>query len=284
MVFNTPAHTYTQSHHYTPNVSSPLSSSPLRASPLSPRDANVQTRDSVMSSPTPIPSKHATNQFSPEVANGNALMSPPNSRGSGRGGDRGSTFSKRTTKPNPLMGGRNSGEEGRETRRKLFLKKVREEAEQQRWKNRGGDEEIMRCIWVAEERRREERIRHEALGLVVSVTDDEERSLDELMADEVAIKEEQELEALVMSLSQQKMPREGEMDELLWGMNGHQGSSTTVPQDQPPTSDTPYGSDDDEYDHIFMDVMQKESRMASQQSQPNQHQGAGYADLEMDLS
>ena len=164
------------------------------------------------------------------------------------------------------------------------MKKVREGAEEKRWKNRGGDEEMMRYIWVAEERRREERIRHEALGLVVSVTDDEERSLDELMADEVAIKEEQELEALVMSLSQQEMPREEEMDELLWEMNGHQGSSTRVPQGQPPTSDTPYGSDDDEYDHIFMDVIQKESRMGGQQSQPNQHQDAGYADVEMDLS
>ncbi len=79
------------------------------------------------------------------------------------------------------MSGRNSGEEGRETRRKLFLKKVREGAEEKRWKDRGGDEEIMRCIWVAEERRREERIRREALGLDAEILEEEELSLGEYL-------------------------------------------------------------------------------------------------------
>jgi hypothetical protein len=45
------------------------------------------------------------------------------------------------------------------------LKKVREGSEDKRWRDRGGDEEIMRCIWVAEERRREERQRKEAMGI-----------------------------------------------------------------------------------------------------------------------
>jgi hypothetical protein len=33
----------------------------------------------------------------------------------------------------------------------------------------------------------------------------------------------------------------------------------------PPRLDTTYGSDDEEYDHIFMDVIEEENRTASQQ-------------------
>lgn len=66
-------------------------------------------------------------------------------------------FGKRPTKPNPLFHGRKDGEDGRETRRKLFLKKVREGAEEKRWRDRGGDEEIMRVLWFGEERERRRR-------------------------------------------------------------------------------------------------------------------------------
>jgi hypothetical protein len=78
------------------------------------------------------------------------------------------------------------GNDGRETRRKLFLKKVREEGEEKRWRERSvnggpGEEEIeiMRCIWVAEERRREERRKSEAMGLDL-IGDEYELSLGKL--------------------------------------------------------------------------------------------------------
>jgi hypothetical protein len=58
-----------------------------------------------------------------------------------------------------------TGADGRETRRRLFLKRVREDSEDKRWKARGGDDEMMRSIWIAEQRRREERQRREAVGL-----------------------------------------------------------------------------------------------------------------------
>lgn len=45
------------------------------------------------------------------------------------------------------------------------MKKVREDSEDKRWKARGGDEEMMRAIWVSEQKRREETQRREALGL-----------------------------------------------------------------------------------------------------------------------
>jgi hypothetical protein len=72
------------------------------------------------------------------------------------------------------MSGRGSGDEGRETRRKLFLKRVREGSEEKKWAGRGGDEEIMRCLWLAEERRRVERRRREALGIEVVEEEEEE--------------------------------------------------------------------------------------------------------------
>jgi hypothetical protein len=48
-------------------------------------------------------------------------------------------YSKRITKENPLIHNRG---DGRETRRKLFLRKVREESEEKRWVARGGDDEV----------------------------------------------------------------------------------------------------------------------------------------------
>ena len=45
------------------------------------------------------------------------------------------------------------------------------------------------------------------------------------------------------------------------------------------TQDTPYGSDDEEYDHIFMDVIEEENRMASQQQQ----QIPGYLDTDSEM-
>jgi hypothetical protein len=161
-----------------------------------------------------------------------------------------------------------NADEGREARRKLFLKKVREGSEEKRWRDRNsglvnGEDEVLRAIWVAEERRREEARRMEASVLGVGVgqeeeiVDGEESFADEVMADEVAMKEEQELEALLGSLSQ-----DDGMGSLLWDDQAF----AKQPRNQQ-AQDTPYGSDDEEYDHIFMDVIEEENRMASRQHQ-----------------
>ena len=77
-------------------------------------------------------------------------------------------------KVNPLMHGRN---DGRETRRKLFLRKVREDSEDKRWANRGGEDEMMRTIWVQEERKRiEMREREARLAAGQSVEEEIEQS------------------------------------------------------------------------------------------------------------
>lgn len=95
------------------------------------------------------------------------------------------------------------------------------------------------------------------------------------MADEVAMKEELELEALLGYLNQdenqamdQSMPSGEKMKTLMWD---NQGPTTPAPQPHQP-SETPYGSDDDEYDDIFMDVIQEEQRLSSQQ-QPSSYPG-----------
>ena len=94
------------------------------------------------------------------------------------------------------------------------------------------------------------------------------------MADEVALREEAELEALAaMSTEQvtqsfqsiqQDLPLEDKTDSLLFSMDEHDPAHAH----NQPRPETSYGSDDDEYDHIFMDVIQEENRLATQSSHP----------------
>jgi hypothetical protein len=48
------------------------------------------------------------------------------------------------------------------------------DSDDKRWKARGGDDEMMRSIWIAEQRRREERQRREAMGLDTLPVEEEE--------------------------------------------------------------------------------------------------------------
>jgi hypothetical protein len=95
--------------------------------------------------------------------------------------------------------------------------------------------------------------------------------IDEVMADEVAMEEEAELDALLGHMNQQDLmalqsAQQNEMDSLLFEMNTSNHPTAHAPHQ--PYVDTPYGSDDEEYDHIFMDVIQEENRIASQQQPP----------------
>lgn len=56
---------------------------------------------------------------------------------------------------------------------------MREDSEDKRWRNRGGDDELLRTIWVAEERRRLERKEREGiLNFVAESEVDEEEEED----------------------------------------------------------------------------------------------------------
>lgn len=122
---------------YRPSVSSPLSSSPIRASPtmttppLSPRDPNAGARfRAVQSSPIPETTASKQQQHSSLIFG---------SGGGGGGGGIASKFASRPTRPVPLNLKR---EAAQESRRRLFLKNVRQRAEDKRWEMRGGEQEV----------------------------------------------------------------------------------------------------------------------------------------------
>jgi hypothetical protein len=149
-------------------------------------------------------------------------------------------------------------EEKAETRRKLFLKKVKEGADDKKWERRGGDEEVMRVLWASEERERRirERVLAETMGGI-----EEEEGIEEEMADEVAVHEERELEALVgnwMAGSSQS--------------DGYIGSSDARTERREMDIETEhYGSDEEDYDQVFLEMMEDERRVATQQQQEGDH-------------
>jgi hypothetical protein len=186
------------------------------------------------------------------------LPSPaPTPRDDEKGDTRESAFSRRPAKANPLI--HRDAQDGRETRRKLFLKRVRDGASERRY---GGEEEMMRRIWVAEERRIEEERRREAMGMEVRVEEVEED----------AVGEEQRVDADEM------LVEEAARDEAEWeaflGMMEEQSRQ----QQKQLQADTSYGSDDEEYDHIFMDVILEENKTASQDEEQGQDE---HADMDM---
>ncbi|APA12330.1 hypothetical protein sscle_09g071000 [Sclerotinia sclerotiorum 1980 UF-70] len=299
-MLQTPVSAHKQLRHYTPHVPSPLSSSPLRTSPpvspLEPRSVNLPTRTHAvgdyqtdfMMSPEQSGSSKSS---SPDKFPLNSNKQSPNREGA---------FSKRITKTNPLLHGQG---DGRETRRKLFLRRVREDSEDKRWKARGGDDEIMRTIWIAEQRRRAERQARDAQGWAVDVDVDAQDeqdmlmdygagklTLDEAMAEEVARNEEEELEALLASMTEAERRQTldeayenvstldeeiGPVDEneaAAWARGDFQQSlsqhDTNVMDIErkfnASSPDTHFGSDDGDYDAIFMDVIQQESSVLSQ--------------------
>lgn len=118
----------------------------------------------------------------------------------------------------------------------------------------------MRRIWIAEERRVEEERRREAMGVEIRIDEIEEilgeesirgmdGDVDEMLVEEVA-RDEAAWEAFLGMVEEERAgPR--------CGRHG---------------VDTPYGSDDEEYDHIFMDVILEESRTSSQMQENGQPQ------------
>jgi len=197
-----------------------------------------------MLSPTPTPTKCSPKHKTPIFLSGISSVASTNSAKIG------SSFSKRPSKPNPLM--QRNAEEGRETRRKLFLRKVKEESEEKRWQKRGGDDEMMRTVFMLEKRREMERRKREAAREEV-VGIEEIEMQDEGGGDFEAVRrEEEELEVLMRE-------REHEMDMM--------------------DGETPYCSDDEEYDELFMDVIRDELKLSSTQ----QFQSQCSTDMDMDL-
>jgi len=150
-----------------------------------------------------------------------------------------------------------NGEEGRETRRKLFLKQVKEGSEEKRWQKRGGDDEMMRTIFMLEKRREMERRRREAAKEEVFEMEEMQMEMqDDGGVDfEAVMREEEELEVLMRERERETdMMGEGEM---------------------------PYGSDEEDYDELFMGVIREEMRNSSQQQVQSQPECVMNTDSDM---
>lgn len=135
----------------------------------------------------------------------------------------------------------------------------------------------MRTIWIAEQRRREERRAREAQSYPGAVEEEEDNEQAQLvewekdtssqvddMADEVAQQEDAEMEALLSML---------ETDTWDPPPGHHQ---------QQEENNTPYGSDDDEYDQLFREISMDEAD-GGLSSQPIEDRRAEDHDM-MDMS
>ncbi|GAP91171.2 hypothetical protein SAMD00023353_5300720 [Rosellinia necatrix] len=192
-----------------PAVPSPLSSSPIRPSqaspPLSPRNPNTLPRRDIQSSP---------------------IRGPPSKF----------KYASRSSKPNPLRLSREQAQEGRRT---MFLKNVRQRADDRRWEQRGGDQEALKLEWHVLNRQRKQEKDMDLDGMVF---DDELEQIpehpheipeeaDDMMVDSIAREEEAELDAMLSFLNTSPSSRESRRP------------------------DTPSLSDDEDYDALFMDIL-----------------------------
>ncbi|KAG8169129.1 hypothetical protein KVR01_001878 [Diaporthe batatas] len=238
-----------------PAISSPLSSSPIRATtppPLSARDANA--RRETQSSPI-----SASWSSSPGTTK-------PVSR-----------FAARPTRPNPVVSQKR--EAAQESRRKLFLKNVRQRAEDQRWERRGGEQELLKLEWIslnkdlqqaknadldghvfesdieeASRLREEEEAAAAASGSSAAApwgqAGQSNANVDQMMVDTLEREQRAEIEeyeAMVAAM------QNGAPDGHQWGEHDER-----QPPDSPQLSD-----DDDDYDALFMDYLSQEQQSAA---------------------
>ncbi|RKF62031.1 hypothetical protein OnM2_036006 [Erysiphe neolycopersici] len=163
-------------------------------------------------------------------------------------------FSARQTKPNPLVPSRESYciDEERATRRILFLNRVKEAGEEKRWRKRNGgfgegDEEIMRALWLTEKKNWQEQQRREASGQLFP---EEYEELDETQCvDKDSTRLEDFLDEEDLNLSDFYLAQDAEQA----------ANSIPTKSQKLYTCD----DDDDEYDHIFMEVIQQENETSN---------------------
>ncbi|KAK8055869.1 hypothetical protein PG993_001096 [Apiospora rasikravindrae] len=240
-----PTATFDFTSPYKPNVSSPLSSSPVRASssqssPLSPRDSN-RCNFQFQSSPIPAPKLFK--------------------------------YASRPAKPNPL---RQSRENAQESRRKLFLKNVRQRQDDRQWERRGGDQEVLKLEWSLLDRRRRQQKESDLDGFVFDEEIDEDIPTDPAaMATGDSHTPGVDIDDMMLDAMEQD-------EDAMLSMYEAEALSTQPQQQQhqqgsPPRPDSPFVSDDEDYDNIFMDLLSNRQ----QEYNPPSHD---FASGEMDMS
>ncbi|KAK3296792.1 uncharacterized protein B0H64DRAFT_390334 [Chaetomium fimeti] len=254
-----------QFHTHRPAFPSPLSSSPVRASSLSPPPFSHQQQ--TISQPLSPCNSNSLNarlrqtQSSPTQGAQSFYPSPTNNENHNANSSNSKfRFASRNPRPNPVLKRREDAQEGR---RRLFFQNVRQRQEDKRWEMRGGEDELLKLEWLRLTRERNQIKAAEGaqyLGMVdadLLAQEEEEmrmqaqqqqqqqqpprgyvdRDADAFMADTIAQQEEAELEALVSDMEEKRA--------------------------------SAHFSDDEDYDGLFMDLIQQ------QQQQQRQENGAG---------
>lgn len=185
---------------------------------------------------------------------------------------------KRVVKKNPLIH-RDEKDGGRETRRKLFLKRVREESEDKRWDKKGGDDELLRSIYIADHKRSIGRnLRDDAaydetpedydlkidnseptMSQQASITRPISPNLEQQMAEEVARQEEAELQAYL-----EMMEAENSTYQQQQAQPPHQQYPQQYQQPNTPHIQAS-ASDDIDYDRMFDDMIMDDAADATEQ-------------------
>ncbi|KAI0156859.1 hypothetical protein GGR57DRAFT_491361 [Xylariaceae sp. FL1272] len=145
-------------------------------------------------------------------------------------------YTARDTKPNPLRVNREKAQEGR---RSLFLKNVRQRSDQKKWEQRGGDQEALMREWNVINKQRRQEKDSDIDGIVFEdgledIREEVDEEPDDMMVDSMAKDEEAEMDAML---------------SLLESNSSQQGQSRP---------DSIYGSDDEDYDALFMDIMDQQ--------------------------
>ncbi|EPQ63461.1 Bgt-2853 [Blumeria graminis f. sp. tritici] len=255
---------------YTPYDSSPLANSPQRTAPSAIKNATKRgplgyhvPKISLQSSSTSFLASSSNEQFREVKC----------SHISNRKINRPSTpFNSRQTKPNPLLSTRAGSSmrvEGREARRNLFFKKIKEATDEKRWRERKGgfcegDEEILRSLWLAEKRRWKQQREKEALSWDCGkeFEEDEEGKDNYRNRSDVDISPPEESDE---DLSEDQPTSNDAHDN-------HRGTPLA------PRFET---ADDDIYDDIFMDLIREEEKPSRDSTWESK---CGEDPNEMDLS
>ncbi|KAK1760612.1 hypothetical protein QBC47DRAFT_367668 [Echria macrotheca] len=208
LAFDAPASA--PSPFFRPPVPSPLSSSSIRASSASPPSA-LATRDQ------------------------NTLPRIPETQSSPISAKQQFKYATRNPRSNPIIKKR---EEAQESRRRLFLQNVRQRADDRKWEQRGGENEILKLEWTRLNRELQQAKESAADCFIREEEIDDEPvpeldDADSMMLDEIIREEEAEIDALLSAL-----PIETEQSD-----EKAPGSSQFS---------------DDEYDDLFMEYLSSE--------------------------
>ncbi|KAK2615704.1 hypothetical protein N8I77_002440 [Diaporthe amygdali] len=228
-----------------PAISSPLSSSPIRATtppPLSACDANA--RREVQSSPIPASSSSWAGHTKPT-----------------------SRFAARPTRPNPVVSQKR--EAAQESRRKLFLKNVRQRADDSRWERRGGEQELLKLEWFSLNKDLQQAKNADVDGLVFESDIEEAARLREEAAAASSLAgtsraaqglRKPDADEMMLDMVEQEQRAEVEEFEAMMASiqdSGPDGQQWGQQHEQKPP-DSPHLSDDDDYDALFMDYLSQQ--------------------------